>query len=60
MKYAQYISETQINTTLPKKGYDANGRIVIGNLENRPDVLELLKFYPLVEAGCFQQSERNE
>ena len=49
MKYAQYISETQINTTLPKKGYDAQGHIVIGNLENRPDVLELLKFYPLVE-----------
>lgn len=49
MKYAQYISETQINTTLPKNGYDAQGRLVIGNLENRPDVLELLKFYPLVE-----------
>lgn len=49
MKYAQYISETTINTTLPKKGYDAQGHIVIGNLENRPDVLELLKFYPLVE-----------
>ena len=49
MKYAQYISETQINTTIPKKGYDTQGHIVIGNLENRPDVLELLKFYPLVE-----------
>lgn len=49
MKYAQYISETQINTILPKKGYDAQGRLVIGNLINRPDVLELLKFYPLVE-----------
>lgn len=49
MKYAQYISETQINTTLPKKGYDAQGRLVIGNLKNRPDVLELLKFYPLME-----------
>lgn len=49
MKYAQYISETTINTALPKKGYDAQGHIVIGNLENRPDVLESLKFYPLVE-----------
>lgn len=49
MKYAQYISETQINTTLPKKGCDAQGRLVIGNLINRPDVLALLKFYPLVE-----------
>lgn len=49
MKYAQYISETQINTTLPKKAHDAQGRLVIGNLENRPDVLALLQFYPLTE-----------
>ena len=49
MKYAQYISGTSIITTLPKKGYDAQGRLVIGNLENRPDVLELLRFYPLME-----------
>lgn len=49
MKYAQYISETQINTTLPKKGYDEQGRLVVGDLRNRPDVLALMKFYPLIE-----------
>ena len=49
MKYAKFISETEISTTFPKKGYDAQGRLVTGNLEYRPDVLELLHFYPLVE-----------
>lgn len=49
MKYAKYISETQINTTIPKSGRDAQGRLVTGGLTNRPDVLALLGYYPLIE-----------
>lgn len=49
MKYARYISETRIDTSIPKKGYDAQGNLVIGNLLNRPDVLALLRVYPLTE-----------
>lgn len=47
--YAKFISETQINTTIPKRGYDAQGRLVTGGLINRPDVLAILGYYPLVE-----------
>lgn len=47
--YAKYISETTINTTIPKSGHDAQGRLVTGGLTNRPDVLALLGYYPLIE-----------
>ena len=49
MKYAKYISNTTIITEIPKKGYDEQGHLVTGGLENRPDVLKLLNFYPLIE-----------
>jgi hypothetical protein len=47
--YAKYISETTINTTIPKSGHDAQGRLVTGDLTNRPDVLALLNYFPVVE-----------
>lgn len=56
MKYAKYISETQINAIIPKKGYDAEGRLVTGNLTNRPDVLKLMDFYPLSETPMPQET----
>lgn len=48
--YAKYISETTIDTNIPKHGRDAHGRLVTGDLTNRPDVLALLDYYPVVEA----------
>lgn len=48
--YAKLISETTIDTTLPKKAYDDQGRLVTGGLENRPGILVKLGFYPLVES----------
>lgn len=47
--YAKFISETTINTTIPKHGHDAQGRLVTGDLTNRPDVLALLNYFPVVE-----------
>lgn len=47
--YAKFISETTINTTIPKSGHDAQGRLVTGNLLNRPDVLALSGYYPVFE-----------
>lgn len=48
--YAKYISETTINTTIPKSGHDAQGRLVTGDLTNRPDVLALMDYYPVDES----------
>ena len=56
MKYAKYLSETAINTTIPKKGYDAEGHLVTGDLTNRPDVLKLMDFYPLSETPMPQET----
>lgn len=47
--YGKYISETTINTTIPKLGHDAQGRLVTGDLTNRPDVLALSGYYPVAE-----------
>lgn len=55
MIYAQYVSETQINTTIPKKGYDEDGRLVTGDLTNRPDVLRLMNFFPVAETPMPQE-----
>lgn len=48
--YAKFISETTINTTIPKHGHDAQGRLVTGDLTNRPDVLALMDYYPVDES----------
>lgn len=47
--YAKYISETSIDTMIPKSGHDAEGRLVIGDLTKRPDVLAILGYFPLSE-----------
>ena len=49
MEYAKYISETRVDTNIPKHGRDAQGRLVTGDLTNRPDVLALLDYFPMVE-----------
>lgn len=49
MTYAKYISETMVDTTIPKYGRDSSGRLVTGDLTNRPDVLALLDYHPMVE-----------
>lgn len=47
--YARFISETKIDTTIPKHGRDAQGRLVTGDLSRRPDVLALLDYHPVDE-----------
>ena len=49
MTYAKYISETSIDTRIPKSGHDAEGRLVIGDLTKRSDVLVILGYFPLSE-----------
>lgn len=49
MTYAKYISPTSIDTRIPKSGHDSDGRLVIGDLTKRPDVLALLGYFPLSE-----------
>lgn len=49
MTYAKYISPTSINARIPKSGHDSDGRLVIGDLSKRPDVLALLGYFPLHE-----------
>ena len=55
MKYAQYISKTQINTNIPRKARDPEGRMITGDLTNRPDILRSLGFFPLSETPVPQE-----
>lgn len=68
MKYAKYLSETAISTKIPKAANDSDGNLVIGDLTKRPDVLRLLRIFPLVESdppseqidGCHYEKRYKE
>ena len=50
MNYARIIDEFTIDTVVPREAYDSQGRLVVGDLTTKPELLKTLDFYPLEEA----------
>ena len=50
MKYARYIDEFTIDENVPRETYDELGRLVVGDLTTRPELLAPLNFFPLIES----------
>lgn len=50
MKYAKYIDECTIDENVPRETYDELGRLVVGDLTTRPELLAPLNFFPLIES----------
>lgn len=50
MKYARYIDEYTIDEDVPREAYDSLGRLVVGDLTTKPELLAPLQFFPLVES----------
>ena len=50
MKYAKYIDEYTIDENVPRETYDELGRLVVGDLTTRPELLAPLNFFPLIES----------
>ena len=50
MKYARYIDECTIDENVPREAYDALGRLVVGDLTTKPELLVQFEFFPLIES----------
>lgn len=50
MKYVKYINEFTIDENVPREAYDALGRLVVGDLTTKPELLVQFEFFPLIES----------
>lgn len=50
MKYARYIDECTIDEDVPREAYDPLGRLVVGDLTTKPELLVQFNFFPLIES----------
>lgn len=50
MKYARYIDEYTIDEDVPREAYDSLGRLVVGDLTTKPELLVQFNFFPLIES----------
>ena len=50
MKYAKYIDEYTIDENVPREAYDSLGRLVVGDLTTKPELLVQFNFFPLIES----------
>lgn len=50
MKYARYIDECTIDEDVPREAYDSLGRLVVGDLTTKPELLVQFNFFPLIES----------
>lgn len=50
MKYAKYIDEFTIDENVPREAYDSLGRLVVGDLTTKPELLVQFNFFPLIES----------
>ena len=50
MKYARYIDEFTVDENVPREAYDSLGRLVVGDLTTKPELLVQFNFFPLIES----------
>ena len=50
MKYVKYINEFTIDENVPCEAHDALGRLVVGDLTTKPELLVQFEFFPLIES----------
>lgn len=50
MNYVRIIDEFNIDRDVPRETYDSEGRLVVGDLTTKPELLKALDFYPLEES----------
>ena len=50
MKYVKYINEFTIDENVPREAYDTLGRLVVGDLTTKPELLVQFEFFPLIES----------